>query len=85
MVGTKACGVAKRDLDFELGAVFEFLLQVHELGEPGRESLSLPDTRFIMSQIGEPDQAISNSLSPMLGGYDSNVCFSLCILLVTFP
>lgn len=84
MVGTKACGVAKRDLDFELGAVFEFLLQVHELGEPGRESLSLPDTRFIMSQMRGPDQIISNSLYPMLGGYDSNVCFTLYILLVTF-
>lgn len=46
MVGTKACGVAKRDPDFELGGgVFEFLLQVHELGEL-EQSLSLSESKF---------------------------------------
>lgn len=36
MVATKACGAAKRHLDFELeGAAFEFLLQAPELGELG--------------------------------------------------
>lgn len=49
MVGTKACGVAKRDLDFELeGAVLAF--QVQEMGEL-RQSFSLSESRFTMSQI----------------------------------
>lgn len=85
MVGTKACGVAKRDLDFELeGAAFLFLLQVHGLGELG-QSLSLSESRFHHETNGGADWIISKSLYPALGVYDSNVCITFYILLVTFP
>lgn len=52
MVGTKACGVSKRDLDFELeGATLKFLLQVQELGELG-QSLSLSESGFHHESAG---------------------------------
>ena len=38
-----------------------------------------------MSQMGEPDQITSKSLYPVLGVYDSNVCFTFYSILVTFP
>lgn len=75
MVGTKACGVAKRDLDFELeGAAFVFLLQVHEPSELG-QPLSLSESRLYHESNGGADLMISKSLYPTQGVYDLSFIF----------